>query len=136
VDPVDLVLALAATTAAVTRRYDRRLSAHGLSFSDLVVLHHLATAPDNRLRRVDLADRMSMSPSGVTRMLLPLEKIGLVAREANPRDARVALATLTDAGRRVVSEALQSTDLASAETFDGWTDGDRQKLADLLVRLA
>ncbi|UUZ55216.1 MarR family transcriptional regulator [Massilia sp. H-1] len=51
--------------------------------------------PGGRIRRVDLAERVSLTASGVTRTLLPLEKIGLVTRQSDPRDARVGFAVIT-----------------------------------------
>ena len=81
------------------------------SFSDFMVLNNLQRAPGARLRRVDLAERMGLTASGVTRTLLPLEKLGLVARPADPRDARIGYATLTDAGLTLWGYALVSAEL-------------------------
>ena len=54
-------------------RADAELGAvHGLGLSDFAALHHLAEAPTNKLRRVDLAQRLALTPSGVTRLLGPL----------------------------------------------------------------
>ena len=50
---------------------------HGLSVSDFAVLHHLAEAPGYRLRRVDLAQHLALTPSGITRLLNPLERRGI-----------------------------------------------------------
>src|SRR6476661_7172096 len=84
----DFCLRLARATAVLVRRFDNSLgSQHGISFSDFQLLNHLSRAPGGRLRRVDLAERVGLTASGVTRTLLPLEKIGLVTREPDPRDA-------------------------------------------------
>lgn len=53
------------------------------------------------MRRIDLADSVGLSPSAVTRLLAPMEKPGLVEKEANPRDARVSLVKLSTAGAGV-----------------------------------
>ena len=92
-DPaLDFCIRLARTCAVLTRRLDNKLSGvHGLSFSHFMVLYSLDRADGQRLRRIDLAERMGMTASGVTRMLMPLEKIGLVSRQADPRDARAVL---------------------------------------------
>ena len=71
-----------------------------------MLLHHLARAPGGRLRRVDLAERQGLTASGVTRTLLPLEKTGLVARQADERDARVGYAVITPAGHTMLDNAL------------------------------
>jgi DNA-binding MarR family transcriptional regulator len=108
------------TNGALSRRFERALGGlHGLSLSDLVLLHELGKAPGGRLRRVELAERLSLSPSGVTRALIPLERIGLVTREREPRDARVGYAALTDTGRTRLEEALATADAVSRDVFIG-----------------
>ena len=92
-DPLDVCLRLVRVQAAVARRFDNELGAvHGVSLNDLAILLNLDGARGGRMRRVDLAVRMLLSQSGVTRALAPLERLGLVAREADPRDARVGYA--------------------------------------------
>jgi DNA-binding MarR family transcriptional regulator len=93
----------------------RRFSFHGLGFSDFVVLYQLNTAPEGKLRRVDLADQMGITASAVTRILLPLEKIGLISREADARDARVAYAAITPAGQLLLQDALATAERISDE---------------------
>jgi hypothetical protein len=86
----EFCLRLTRAYATLTRRLDNALSnLHGLSFSDFMILYYLGRAPESRLRRVDLAERLGVTASGVTRSLLPLEKLGLVLRQPDPRDARV-----------------------------------------------
>ena len=77
---------------------------HGVSLSDLAILLELRDAPGQRLRRVELANRLGITPSGVARQLQPLERIGVVGRESHARDARLALVVLTDAGARIADE--------------------------------
>ena len=101
----------------MTRRLDNALSSlHGLSFGDFTILYHLSRAPANRLRRVDLAERLGLTASGVTRTLLPLEKLGLVKREPDARDARVAYAAVTKAGLKLLEHALVS----AVQVSDEW----------------
>jgi DNA-binding MarR family transcriptional regulator len=104
---LEFTLRLARAQATLVRRLDQVLGGyHGISFNDFMLLHYLNRAPGARLRRVDLAERLALTASGVTRSLLPLEKIGLVERQQDPRDARVAYAALTDAGREMVGNAI------------------------------
>ncbi|UGQ48039.1 MarR family winged helix-turn-helix transcriptional regulator [Massilia endophytica] len=104
---LEFCLRLARAQAAVVRRLDAALGGlFGLSFSDFMLLHHLSRAPGGRLRRVDLADRQGLTASGVTRSLLPLEKIGVVARRSDERDARVGYAVLTPAGHDMLDNAI------------------------------
>ena len=69
-----------------------------ISEGDYGVLVNLSEAPDHRLRMCDLALRLHLSPSGLTRRLDGLVRQGLVAREPSAQDRRVTLAALTDAG--------------------------------------
>jgi DNA-binding MarR family transcriptional regulator len=107
---------LAKTNAILARRF----SLQGLGFGDIAVLLAISQAPGEKIRRIDLANQLGLTASGVTRMLLPLEKIGVVKREANARDARVSFATITAGGKRLLAESLESAevvcdDLISAE---------------------
>lgn len=103
---LDFCLRLARAQALMVRRFDSALgNLHGLSFSDYQLLYQLQRAPGARLRRIDLAERLALTASGVTRSLMPLEKIGLVARQADTRDARVGYAVLTAAGQELLHHA-------------------------------
>lgn len=108
------LFALSSLYTKAFKQIDRRLSMHGITFSEFFVMKQLATNPENTMRRVDLAECVGMSASGITRALAPMEKIGLVEKEKNPRDARVSLVKLTDTGVRVFEEAMATVD-GSAE---------------------
>lgn len=110
-------------------------SVHGLALNELLFLLQLSRAPLQRLRRVDLATRLHTSQSTITRMALPLEKSGLVKREADPRDARVAYVTLTRAGRTRIAEAEASFRRMAAELFrSSWSEKEIAQLGALLGR--
>ena len=97
---------------------------------------HLARVERVRLPRVDLAKRLSVSPSTVTRMAAPLEKLGLIGREPDARDARLAYVTLTDAGKALVEHATATLERLSGEMFsDRWSAPEIERLAALLGRL-
>jgi DNA-binding MarR family transcriptional regulator len=82
--------------ARVTRRLDEELRAeHGLSLAEYEALLQIAHAPDRRLRMSQLADRVLLSRSGVTRLIDRLVADGLVARTTCSQDARGAEAVLT-----------------------------------------
>ncbi len=116
--PLHLCLELAKAYARMVRRLDGRLgSLHGLSFGDFAILRQLSRAPEGKMRRVDLADQLGLTPAAVTRALIPLEKIGLVKREMDRNDARVGYASLTTAGERLLNEATESAEQISEETF-------------------
>jgi DNA-binding MarR family transcriptional regulator len=129
------VLDLALARTLVARHVDVPLGHHhGVSLSDLALLLELRNAPDEILRRAELAQRLGITTSGVARQLQPLERIGLVGRESNPRDARLALVTLTESGRRVADEAAATAEEAAASALHAiWSDTDRDRLAKLLA---
>ncbi len=92
--------------AALTRRLSGELQAeHGLTINDYEALFLLSQAPGERLRRVDLAQRLLLTPSGVTRLLEGLEAAGLVRKATCETDLRVTYAELTDAGRERLDAA-------------------------------
>jgi DNA-binding MarR family transcriptional regulator len=100
----------------LTRELEARLVAeHGLTINDFETLLHLSREPEQRMRRVDLADRLALTPSGVTRLLDGLMAAGLVARASCPSDARVSYAVLTDAGRELFAAAVETNDRTCRE---------------------
>ncbi|MFO1114752.1 MAG: MarR family transcriptional regulator [Beijerinckiaceae bacterium] len=131
------VLHLLQAHARLEERFSGELGAvHGLSLKEILLLMHVARASRERLSRVDLAKRLSISPSTITRMTLPLEKLGLIGREADPRDARLAYVVLTEAGRRVVADATATLERMAGEVFhDRWSAQEIQRLAELLGRM-
>ncbi|MDB5917064.1 MAG: MarR family transcriptional regulator [Massilia sp.] len=133
----DFCLRLARAHAMLIRRFDSALgNHHGLSFGDFQLLNHLSRAPGGRLRRVDLAERLGLSASGVTRTLLPLEKIGLVTRQPDPRDARVGYAAVTPVGEELLQNATVTVDLVSSDLIKGVAPDGLAAMAGLLGQLA
>lgn len=134
---LDFCLRMTRAHASLTRRLDNALSAvHGLSFADFQILYYLDRAPGGRLRRIDLAERLGVTASGVTRSLLPLEKLGLVTRQPDPRDARVGYATLSAAGRQLLKYALVSLQPITLEATHSVSAGRLAELSAWLTDLA
>jgi DNA-binding MarR family transcriptional regulator len=123
--------------AALTRRFSSELlELHGLTLNDYEVLLHLAHAPEHRLRRVDLADRILLTASGITRLLAGLERAGYVGRATCPGDARVTYAVLTDAGHQRLREAAPTHLGGIRDLFAARFSGEELAvLAGLLERL-
>jgi DNA-binding MarR family transcriptional regulator len=123
--------------ASVVRGLDRELVAdHGLTINDYEVLLRLARAPDRMMRRVDLAQQVLLTPSGITRLLDGLQRCGLVEKAACDSDARVVYAKLTDAGREKLKSATQDH-VASIRNLFGerFRDDELRTLCDFLDRL-
>lgn len=101
-----LILSLARSWTRLEQRLDGALSTiKGISFSEYQMLRVLADAPDNAASRVTLAEAVGRTPSGITRALRPLEKLGFVETRKSDRDARLALAALTAEGKELVADA-------------------------------
>lgn len=95
--------------SVISRKFDA-LSVHGLGLNDFMILYLLSTSSESRMRRIDLAEKIGITASGVTRLLNPLEKIGLVGRETNERDARVSYVVITPNGKKIFEEAMRSAE--------------------------
>lgn len=132
---LDFFLQLAKAKTVLSRRFDNRLSFHGLGFSDFVILYHLSQAPNERMRRVDLAERIGLTASGVTRMLVPMEKIGLVKRETSDRDARIAYVTLAPGGKRLLEESLESAEVLAQDLLPLLQARKVKEFTEVLVQL-
>jgi DNA-binding MarR family transcriptional regulator len=104
----------------VTRALDAELRAeHGISMADYDVLLRLARASDRTLRMTDLAERVMMSPSGLTRVVDRLVAAELVRRDRAQRDARVMLVCLTEQGRQALRRAARTHLRGVREHFTG-----------------
>mgnify|MGYP005856913375 CR=1 FL=1 len=95
--------------AAVIRQLDRELTeAHGLPLRAYEVLLYLEDAPNRRLRMTDLAARVLLSQSGLTRLVDRLERDGFVERQRCDDDRRGLWAMLTPAGLEALRAARRT----------------------------
>lgn len=128
-----LVKQLWFSSNALYRRLDLSLGTiHGIGFTEYMVLDALSEAPNGLLRRVDLAAAIGRTASGVTRLLAPMEKIGLIEKAQNNRDARVSMVKLTEAGKRIWRDATTSLQQNTKNMF---YEADEKRLNDLLTFL-
>jgi DNA-binding MarR family transcriptional regulator len=123
--------------AAVTRDLDAQLQdEHDLSVSSYEVLMFVADAPDERLRMADLADRVLLSRSGMTRLVDRLAGSGLLKRCAAEDDARGAYAQLTPAGRAKLDGARRTHLEGVRRAFlRNLGPEEQQRLGDLWERI-
>ena len=104
--------------AHVSRRLDEDLrSEHGLSLQEYVALLILAESPERRLRMGRLADSLTLSKSGATRLIDRLVDDGLVDRVTCSSDLRGAEAMLTEAGLKRLRTAAPTHLRGIAEYF-------------------
>jgi MarR family transcriptional regulator, 2-MHQ and catechol-resistance regulon repressor len=124
--------------ATLTRELSASLVAsHGLTINDYGCLLLLSRAGEQGMRRIDLANELQLSPSGITRLLDRLEDQGLVGKGECKEDARVSYAILTDVGLEKLKQAAPEhigdieQRLASVLSED-----EMKKLVELLGRLS
>jgi DNA-binding MarR family transcriptional regulator len=122
-----LFINLAKSQAIMSRRFDSHLG--GLGFNEFIILYYLSLARDEKMRRIDLANKIGLTASGITRLLLPMEKIGLVKREINEQDARVSLVSLAPGGKSKMSEALERAEIFTEEIIP---EDDYKKVENIL----
>jgi DNA-binding MarR family transcriptional regulator len=124
--------------AGVLRELERELAGEaGLPLSWYDVLLQLAEAPQRRLRMADLADRVLLSRSGLTRLVDRIEADGLVRRERSADDARGTFTVLTAQGMDRL-RAAAPVHLAGIQRhfLAQFAPDDLRRLGELLGRLA
>jgi len=123
--------------AAAVGRIERELTSRdvvSLSWYDVLVA--LVNAPGQRLRLSELADRVVLSRSGLSRLLDRIEKAGLIRREPAPGDRRGAYAVLTAEGVRAQREAWPHYAAGIARHFSRHlTDDEKRIVAEALRRV-
>ncbi len=129
--------ALLQVHAAVVPVLDHKLVAEaGMPLRFYDVLLELAAAPDQKLRMSDLADRVVLSRTRVSRLVDEMATAGLLVREQNPQDGRSAYAALTALGLRRYRQAAPSYLAGIEEHFARpLADRDLKVLAATLQRV-
>ncbi len=128
-----LLMNLSVVESATHRRFDGRLQ--GLGFTEFLILHHLEHAPGGHMRRIDLAECTGLTASGITRLLAPMEKIGLVKREANAQDARVSLVAIAPSGKRMLKDSMENAEELAERLLAGADKTEIRMASELLQKL-
>ena len=131
-ETTELLIKLIDLGSNINRQLAGPLSMHGIGLTEYLVLRHLQQSEEQRMRRVDLAARVGLTPSGITRLLNPMEKMGLVQKQANPRDARVSLVELTSEGEQIFQDASQGFNQSAEQLLKRFNFEDQQELTRLL----
>jgi DNA-binding MarR family transcriptional regulator len=128
-----LLRAYASTTRLLSAELQEE---HGLTLNDYEALLVLSRAEDGRLKRVELARSLMLTPSGITRLLQGLEDAGLVERASCATDLRVTYAQLTDAGRDKL-EAASGGHIASIRALfeEHFANDEIDAIAEILGKL-
>lgn len=122
---------LAKIQAIMSRRFDSGLG--GLGFNEFIILLHLSHAEGEKMRRIDLAEKIGLTASGVTRILLPMEKVGLVKKEVNAEDARSSLVSIAPGGRRKLEEGIERAELLVSDIVPSDRKAEIRNLATALA---
>ncbi len=115
-----LMIHLADAWLTVEKLLNGRLSAiAGISVAEYRLLRAISLSPQGRASRVALAGEVGLTPSAVTRALTPLETRGIVATTRSERDARQALAGITDSGIELLTTATSVVQETMADIVEG-----------------
>lgn len=123
--------------AAMTRAFNADLQASSaITVTDFETLRRLSAAPEGRMRRVDLAQAVGLTASGITRLLDGLHAGGLVCKEQCAQDARVTYAVITEDGREALRRAAETHLAGLASLFrERFSPEEVARLVELLGRL-
>lgn len=127
---LEFFLRLSKLGTVISRKFDGSLG--GLGWNEFIILHRLEESADKKLRRIDLAEKVGLTASGITRLLLPMEKIGLISKEANAEDARVSLVAIAPGGKRKLDEALDRMQYLTGELLKNQDPAELERLSKTL----
>lgn len=125
---------LAGALYAVVLRLARLPVDEPVDKAGLAVLHE--TRRLGTIRPSDLAAQMRLDLSTISRHLHSLEKQGLIARTADPDDARAQRISITTGGADVLQRMMDHRAAVIREAIAHWPERDRADLRQLLRRLA
>lgn len=128
---LEFLLNLSKLNSKIYRKLDASL--WGIWFNDFIVLYYLNQAIDKKLRRIDLAEKVWLTASWVTRLLLPMEKIWLVSKEVNQFDARVSYVVLAKWWETKLEEAMDRINFVLAEIMPNSLKSELEKTTTLLI---
>ena len=138
--PDDALISTFGRLVEVQGRLERRLGADlearcGLPHAWFEVLVRLARSENGQLTMGALADQVTLTTGGVTRLVDRMDAAGYVERLPCPTDRRVAYAAITRAGRKKLAEASEVHGANLREVFAGFSDRELTVLDRLLDRL-
>lgn len=94
------------------------------------VLIELYEAPEQRLRMHELAERVVLSRSGLTRLVDRLEAEGLLTRDRSGKDRRGAYAVITEQGIEALHQTWPTYAKGIAEYFAQWLTLDEAQFLE------
>ena len=122
-----------ASARAIRQAYDLRFADLGLNLSEASLLAYVEE--NGALTQTRLAERLGLGRAATGSVIDALESRGFVERQPDPDDRRVWLVDVTAAGKEMVEEVNERDVVLRKELRSGLSREDRQKLAEVLVRL-
>jgi DNA-binding MarR family transcriptional regulator len=117
----------------ITQIYDGYVEPFGLTITQFGLLAHLRA--HSGIGIGELAEKLVMDPTTLTRNLRPLARKGLVLLEADPNDRRSRRLHLTDAGREALRAARPAWARAQHHIEEMFGDADTGSLNAALDRM-
>ncbi len=129
------VIKNAMLASKLSKRVGNHLSVHGISLTEYLVMHYLDNSTHKAVSRIELAEHIGMSASGITRLIAPMEKNRIIEKVANPRDARQSLVKLSKTGERLYGEARISFEHITNELVRGLSPSQQEKIVELYAKV-
>jgi DNA-binding MarR family transcriptional regulator len=127
---VQLFVDISRAQSMLSRRFDSSLD--GISLNEFIILLNLTLSKDGKMRRNDLAEKVGLTPSGVTRLLLPMEKIGLIKKESDKNDARASFVLIAPGGKRKFKEAMERAEILSNDLLPKTSNKEIEAFSNLI----
>ncbi len=121
---------MAKTQTMLSSKFDRSLG--GIGFTEFLILLHLDQAPSGQLSRIELAEKVGLTASGVTRVLLPMKKVGLIKDGPSSTDARVRPVMASKSGREKMVDELKRLQFMTDELLSSCTKSDIENMMGVL----
>ncbi|MGW2647271.1 MarR family winged helix-turn-helix transcriptional regulator [Streptomyces sp. NPDC001393] len=118
-----------------TRQHERLMALAGVPLDRAAVALLRQIADSEPLRPGELAQRLGVEASHVTRTVQQLQKGGYVMRVPDPADRRAQRIQLTDAGRKAVDRVREAGARGMQLALAGWRPEDLRQMATLFHRM-
>lgn len=117
------------------RQHDRLMALAGVSLDRAAVALLRQIAESEPMRPSELASRLAVEASHVTRQVQQLQKAGYVTRVPDPEDRRAQRIQLTPAGQEAIDRIRQAGIRGMQRALAQWPPQELEQLATLLHRL-
>ncbi|MFC9654040.1 MULTISPECIES: MarR family winged helix-turn-helix transcriptional regulator [unclassified Streptomyces] len=135
VSEIERALSRVAYLSSRVRPHDRLMAQAGVSLDRAAVALLRQIADSEPQRPSELANRLAVEASHVTRQVQRLEKSGYVTRVPDPEDGRAQRIQLTPVGQRAIDRIREASRQGMRAALAEWSPQDLQQLAALFHRM-